>query len=86
MSKLTKIFYGHIVGHASDALNAELCVEEAKKLAIDFERWVNTHYNVNEDGLSFCKYNLRVRQDGLTKEQLLNEFIENKYITNGKRD
>ena len=52
--------------------------EESKKIATEFSIYVITHFNMDEDKLFFCKYELVVSQKGLTINELFDRFV-NKY-------
>ena len=94
MCKLIRIFYGHLVENSSEVINAEHCVEEAKKLAIDFAKEIlrtkikcyksgRIGEESNFDVINTPELDLIFGELELNGDKLLDEFIENKYITNG---
>lgn len=53
--------------------------EEARKIAIEFAKWHDKFYNLDSKGLSYCKYELHIVQEGATYEQLFDKFLDEYY-------
>ena len=67
MEKLINKFYGNMVESSNELLNAKLCAEETRRVAVAFSMHCN--WLVNQDDYFPKPY-----------EELFEEFVKNNYI------